>query len=770
MRGFLPFKTSDGVGCLLAVLAVIAAGPPTRAASLVSPGPARITGRVVDAKTRAGIGSVQVRLDAGLAEVTTATDGSFEFSDVAEGPHQLVAVLAGFVTSAPVAVTVRTGADATVELEYSLSVTTEVRGAADEPPASPPTPALGSAELTGMQVAAAVGGLDDVSRVMQLRPGVTPSQDDRNDLLVRGGGAYETTVRMDGFELPTGSHFAWPGAAGGGLSLIPSAVIQRVSLETSGFSVAFGERASAVMDVDLKSGAREAIRGRIDATAGGVLGLAQGRLPAPSGGSGSWLAAARRSILQVAFSRGSSTAVPSYVEAMGNVDLPLSKVHRLHALVLRSSDGLDVDWEPTSKTTITGEQDLGLVGVRLDSAWSPRTQTALSVSWASYSSVLSEMEQSLSSFVNRSHEHFLRARAEVRHSLGRRGGVRTGLAMRQSDVDFFLQDGASRNEWNIVVPAVHSTWQDQFVDAAGYADGTWTAGRLELGAGVRADWSGLTSAWYASPRARLEYRPSSRWRLMGGWGQYRQDIPSIWMGSNAANRTLDPISCEQTTVGAEGELWRGAWLTVEGFWKRYDGYPIDPAVPSRVLISAGTDFESPLVGKLVPAGLVHANGVDTSVSQRIGRVATVSLGYSYWDVAQYNLEKTWIPADYDIRHQARLWLAWHGAKTWTASALWRYSSGRPYTPYDVAASVKAGAGRYDRTKTNAYRYPAYHRLDLRAERVWVLRRTALTAFAEVDNVYNRDNIYLYEWSKGLKQPQPILQWGITPIAGVRIEF
>ena len=56
--------------------------------------------------------------------------------------------------------------------------------------------------MTGMQVAAAVGGLDDVARVLQLRPGVTPSQDDRNDLLVRGGGAYETTVRMDGFELP----------------------------------------------------------------------------------------------------------------------------------------------------------------------------------------------------------------------------------------------------------------------------------------------------------------------------------------------------------------------------------------------------------------------------------------------------------------------------------------------------------------------------------------------------------------------------------------
>jgi hypothetical protein len=162
--------------------------------------------------------------------------------------------------------------------------------------------------------------------------------------------------------------------------------------------------------------------------------------------------------------------------------------------------------------------------------------------------------------------------------------------------------------------------------------------------------------------------------------------------------------------------------------------------------------------------------VDTSFSQRLGRSASVSLGYSYWDVTQFNLEQRWIPADFDIRHQARAWLSWHGARNWTASALWRYASGRPYTPYDLPASIKARHGRYDRSQTNALRYPAYHRLDLRVERLWTLGRTALTAFAEVDNVYDRDNVYIYEWSNAWQSARPILQWGITPIAGVRIEF
>jgi hypothetical protein len=749
---------SQGLAACLVVLALF--GVP----------PARITGRVIDAKTRAGIGSVTVRLDGGAAEVTTEADGSFAFADASDGRHQVVAILAGFAPSAPVTVDLAPGAVARVELEYGLGVTTEVRGVVSDPPASPAVPTLGGAELTGMQVASAVGGLDDVSRVLQLRPGVTASQDDRNDLMVRGGGAYETIVVMDGFELPTGSHFSWPGAAGGGLSLVASALIQRVSLETSGFSVAYGERASAVMDVELKTGARDPIRGRVDATAGGVLLMTQGRLPSPGADDGSWLATVRRSIMQIAFSRGQSTAVPSYTEAMGNLDVPLGRGHKLHALMIRTADALDVDWSSTSETTLTGKQDLGLVGVRLDSTWSKRTQTALSASWATYESRMNEVQQTSSSFQNRTHEHSLRTRAEIRQALGRGVALRAGFSTRRSDVDSYLQDGSYRNEWNLVVPAVHTTWQAGYTDAAGYADTSWRLGRVDLDAGLRAEWAGLTSAWYSSPRARLAFRPSSRWRVMGSWGDYRQEIPTIWLGSNTANTALAPIRCVQSTAGVEGGLWRGAWVTAEGFWKRYTGYPVDPAVPSRVLVSAGADFESPLVGKLVASGRVHADGIDTSFSQRVGRSATASVGYSYWDVNQYNLEKHWIPADYDVRHQARLWVSWHRSKNWTASALWRYASGRPYTPYDVAASIKANAGRYDRTKTNALRLPAYHRLDLRVERVWGFRRSALTGFVEVYNAYNRDNIYLYEWSRSLKQARPIFQWGLTPVAGLRIDF
>jgi hypothetical protein len=756
------------------ILVVLALLPGMAQAGGVDPcvptaAPTRILGRVIDSKTRAGIGSVQVRLDGALAAATTITDGTFQFEDVMPGRHEVIAFLDGFAVSDPVVVTVHPEIDVQVEVEYSLQMTTEVRGTAIAPPASPPPVSLGTAELTGQQVSSAIGGLGDVARVMQLRPGVAASQDNRNDLLVRGGGAWETAVRVDGFELPTGSHFAWPGSSGGGISLVPSGTIQNASLDTGGFSVAFGERASGVMDVQTRTGARDPVRGRTELTAGGFYGLVEGRLPAPAGQSGSWMVSARRSIIDMAVSHGDSRAAPSYVDLMGNIDVPLSPIHRLHVLGFDSSDGLEVNWA-LAASALTGNETLRLGGVSLSSRWSNKTQTDVSVSWASNSTALSERQQTSTSFVNSSLERFVRVRAEIRRTITAQLRVLAGTTLKRSDVNFDLQDGSYRNEWNIPVPAMKASWQDTVSDTAEYAEVNWLFGPAELTVGGRADHSGRTNRWYVSPRTHLQVGLGSRWRLTGGWGEYRQDIPDVWLGSNAANRSLDPVKCVMMTGGVEGAPWQGGWFTAEGFRKRYTGYPIDPSVPSRVLVSAGADFESPLVGILAPSGRVNGDGVDTSFSQDFHGALTLALGYSFWDVREFNLLQQWIRADYDIRHQARLWLVWHKARRWTASALWRYASGRPYTPYNVAASITAGTGRFDRTRTNAATYPAYHRLDLRAERVFAPRHAAITLFVEVDNVYNRDNLYVYEWSKALRQSQPVLQWGLTPVGGVRIDF
>ena len=71
---------------------------------------------------------------------------------------------------------------------------------------------------------------------------------------------------------------------------------------------------------------------------------------------------------------------------------------------------------------------------------------------------------------------------------------------------------------------------------------------------------------------------------------------------------------------------------------------------------------------------------------------------------------------------------------------------------------------------NSALYPPYIRLDVRVDRTFEINGTRLTVYGELDNLYNRENLYLYEWSRSARQARPVYQWGRQPIGGVRWEF
>ena len=176
--------------------------------------------------------------------------------------------------------------------------------------------------------------------------------------MVRGGGALETAVRLDGFELPTASHFAWPGGAGG-----------RPEPDSLGGDRPGGGRDQRVLGGVRRTGVGAARRRHEEGRHGPHPRPGRRRRPAacscwPRAGC---RAAARRRGRgwrrpAAASSRSRSpTAIraphPSYVEVMGNVDVPLSKVHRLHVLGLDSTDRLDVSWSASAKDSMDGDQD-----------------------------------------------------------------------------------------------------------------------------------------------------------------------------------------------------------------------------------------------------------------------------------------------------------------------------------------------------------------------------------------------------------------------------
>jgi outer membrane receptor protein involved in Fe transport len=720
-----------------------------------------LAGRIVDPDTGAGLAFATVEIDGLDLRVEADAEGRFEI-ELPPGAWRLRARVEGFEPSPPVHVTVQAGGRGSIEIPYRLSLAADVRASADLD-RGPGGGSVAASALGGRAVRAAVGSLDDPLRVLQDRPGVAPSHDARNDLLVRGGGAIETQIRIDGFEIANPSHFGAHGGSGGGISLVPPALVDRLTIQPGAFSVAFGERASGLVDVSLRAGNRERLAGGAGASVAGIAGAVEGPL-----GRGSWIVSGRRSLLEHV-ARGGSRAVPRYRDAILGLETPIGARHVARVLALGGDDGVRASSRSIADR-VSAEQRVALLGWSLASAWSPVTASTVHVSVGTHEIDATVRDPGDVAGADRAREIEARVRVELRRTSAA-GTLVAGATVKRASLDFDLQAERYRNAFGGLVAEVSRSHALELTDAAAYLEATRAVTpSLDLTGGMRLDRWGHTGDLFGSPRLRLEQRLSPLVRITASAGKFRQAVPYVWLGSHEANGDLGPISSNQATAGVEAEPRRGLRILAEVFVKRYRHYPIDLSAPSRVLVNVAADFESPIVGELADGGEVRAAGLDAGFAYDDGGPLRLSAGYSRWRVIQRGLDRAWRRAEHDVPHQIRASAGWSPGPRWSIGGRFRFAKGRPYTPFDAAASIRAGSGRYDPGRIHALAYPDYHRLDVRVDRAFRLRGMRLLVFAEIENVYDRDNVHVYEWNRNDRSPAAVYQWGRLPLAGVHVEF
>lgn len=114
------------------------------------------------------------------------------------------------------------------------------------------------------------GAREDVGRMVQNLPGVSPSTDDRNDLIIRGGSPSEVLYMVDNIEIPNPNHFPTQGATGGPISMINSQFIEDVNFMAGGFPAKYGHKLSGVLDINYRNGNRKGYDGKFDLSFAGL--------------------------------------------------------------------------------------------------------------------------------------------------------------------------------------------------------------------------------------------------------------------------------------------------------------------------------------------------------------------------------------------------------------------------------------------------------------------------------------------------------------------
>ncbi len=737
-----------------------------------------IHGQVVDAATRQPLGAAAVVvLDSGLATVTGA-DGRFTLADVPAGLHRVQVVLVGYESAILHDVVVRPGrfTPLAVALDEAGPTVREVVDVTPDYFSAEEETAVGTVSFSYEEIRRAPGSAGDVSRMLQVLPGVGMATDQRNDLIVRGGSPGEHLTVVDNIEVPNINHFPTQGASGGVIGLLNTDLIADVSFSAGGFGVEHGDRLSSVMVVTQREGNRSEVDAEVSTSMAGAGVLLEGPL---GGGRGSWALSARRSYLEliagIVGAIGTGGAVPRYSDFQGMATVDLGPTHRLQVLGLGGLDAIDLSLDDREDAEVVSRAGQYVGGLNWRWLWSANgyAETSIARTRADYGVRVTEAadDAARTLFENDSREQEMVLRSHWRYRARAGTALAWGVTARRLSGDFDLFARSDRTRLGT---------RDEQLDVRTVLTGRKTGAfasveqsvgpRLTATLGGRFDHFTINRRGAWSPRVRLAWDVDPRTTLTAAAGVYRQTLPAWLLVQHPDNGRLDDQRANHYVAGVRRRLTPSTLLSVEAYRKDYRGLPFDPDDPTALVVDGFADFRTPAPGRLVGGGRARSHGVEGLVRKKLARDVHGLVSYA-WAVSRYT-DATGVERDrtFDHRHVASVMVGYRPNERFELSGRWRYAGGRPYSPFDPELSAQAGAGIVRRDRINGERHAAYHRLDLRFDHRRHYRRVTLVSFFSVLNVYDRDNVFHYYWDADDNRPDRATQWGLLPVGGFELEF
>src|SRR5690606_2681691 len=157
---------------------------------------------------------------------------------------------------------------------------------------------LATQKLTAEEIRVNPGGNFDVSKVIQVLPGVAGGTTaNRNDIIVRGGGPSENVYYLDGIEIPVLNHFQTQGASGGATGILDVSFIDDVQLTSSAFDSRYDNALASTIVIKQRNGNPNKLGGNIRLSGSEFAATFEGPLSQKT----TFMASARRSYLQFLF-------------------------------------------------------------------------------------------------------------------------------------------------------------------------------------------------------------------------------------------------------------------------------------------------------------------------------------------------------------------------------------------------------------------------------------------------------------------------------------
>ncbi|MDN5214333.1 TonB-dependent receptor [Fulvivirgaceae bacterium BMA12] len=631
----------------------------------------------------------------------------------------------------------------------------------------------------------------DVLKVLQLLPGIQSGTEGSSGLYVRGGGPDQNLILLDGVPIYNASHLF------GFFSVFNADAINNVDLIKGGFPARYGGRLSSVIDITMKEGNHEKLRGE------GAIGLISSKLTleGPINERTTFLFSGRRTYIDLlarplikAATEGDEVAGYYFYDLNAKINHKFSNRDRVYLSGYFGNDDAYSRYKENYDTGVEKvfyEDEFGLdwgniiAAMRWNHVFNPKFFSNLTLTYSRYRFDIFENykeERTTPNGVDNEDE-----------SISYFSGIRDFAA--KMDFEFipnpnhYIRFGINgiNHTFNPGILSYKSTLESDTTlgsfktsaneFAAYLEDDIKVTDHLKVNAGIHISAFDVEDELYTSfqPRLAVRYLLSNGLSIKGSYAQMTQFIhlltnggiglpTDLWLPST---RKVAPQESHQFAFGLAKTIKKQYEISVEAYYKEMDG--LIEYKEGASFLNIDEDWQ-----EKVETGRGESYGAELFVQKKTGKF-TGWVGYTLsWSNRQFdnlNFGRSF-PYKYDRRHDISITGVYKVNDRIDISGAWVYGTGNSITlpiskyngfRYEGNFWFRGGNPITYHGERNGYRMRSYHRLDFSIsfskQKKWGTRKWTIGTY----NTYSTRNPFFIDIGYHKNGGKKFIQYSLFPI-------
>lgn len=767
-----------------------------------------IKGTVTDKISEKPLQSVTITIN--NQKNTTDSLGKFVFKNIAIGRIVVNISAVGYKPISIPEVLVTTGKEVVIDiaLEQDVNALNEVTVTSSKIKkgnASNEFAGTSSRSFSMEEVTRFAGGRNDPSKLVSNFAGVVSADDSRNDIIVRGNSPSGVLWRLEGIPTPNPNHYSTSGSTGGPISALNTNALKTSDFYTGAFPAEYGNANAAVFDIALRTGNADKHEKTVQLNLfSGLELMLEGPLGKAKNG-GSYMVGYRYSFVQIGQSIGldvGTKAVPKYQDWVYNIQLKKGKAGKLNFFGMGGVSSINFIGKDTDSTDFYARQDQD--GYSNNHFFVFGAKHTLDISNKSYIRTIVSYAQTKSSFQqyqyatpltytnrwltidNTSSSNTFRVSSFVNTKFNAKLSMRNGILIEAFENKNYT---ISRDGKTAADPFdVQQNFSGNSVLQQAYSQVRYKpTNELTFTGGVHQMYFSLSKKNIIEPRAGISYQINNNNTIQFNYGLHSQMQPlpvyfyqeqTIGGGINTTNRNLDFTKAHHFVVGFERRFVPNWRLKTEVYYQHIFDIPVEKKSSGFSMINAGGDFVFPDKTNLQNTGTATNYGAEITLEKFLSKGFYLLSSTSIFSAKYKGSDGIERNSTFNFGYAANLL----GGKEWkigkaqknafTLDIKFTTIGGRYTTPVDLTASIAQGREIFDETRFNTEKLRSYFRLDTKfGFRInSSKRKLSHTFYLDLQNVTNKENIFLRRYNAQRQTVGNVNQIGFFPDILYRLQF